>query len=209
MSLRKQKAAILKLGVLDCALKLIGKRSWAELLVDDICAKVKISKVTLFNYFPTKDEILAYYYRIWCFRRTIELQQKPREGVQGIYFLFDKWSESLEENPGVVLGLCGYLANMNRTAKPFVVKPEEKFMLYENVKAVENVDIQSLEIMVEHFVLEAIMKKEISKSSSARDLTALICSLFYGSSVTANTGRVSSPKFYIRKNLDILLKGVQ
>lgn len=209
MSLRRQKAAILKLGVLDCALKTIGKRTWAELLVDDICSKVRISKVTLFNYFSTKDEILAYYYRIWCFRRAVELQQKPKEGVQGIYYLFDKWAESLEENPGVVLGLCGYLASMSRTTKPFAVKQEEKSMLYENVKGVEGVEIQSLEFMVEQFVLGAIMKKEISKTSSARDLTALICSLLYGSAVTANTSRISSPKFYIRKNLELVLKGVQ
>ncbi|PGH37695.1 MAG: hypothetical protein CRN43_19625 [Candidatus Nephrothrix sp. EaCA] len=209
MSLRKQKAAILKLAVLDCAVKLIGKRSWADMLVDDICSKVKISKVTLFNYFPTKDEILAYYYRIWCFKRTVELQQKPREGVQGIYFLLDKWADSLEDNPGVVLGLCGYLAAMSRSAKPFIVKPEEKTMLYENIKGVENVEIQSLEIMIERFVLEALAKKEVSKNLPARDLTTLICSIFYGSAITANTGRVSSPKNYLRRNLDILLKGNQ
>ncbi len=93
MSLRKEKAARLKVQVLDHTLKLIGKKSFDDLYVDDLCAKVKISKVTLFKYFPQKEDILLYYFRIWCLTRSTELLVKPREGLQGIYFLFDKLSE--------------------------------------------------------------------------------------------------------------------
>ena len=58
MSLRKEKAARLKVQVLDHTLKLIGKKSFDDLYIDDLCAKVKISKVTLFKYFPQKEDIL-------------------------------------------------------------------------------------------------------------------------------------------------------
>ena len=81
MSLRKEKAARLKVQVLDQTLKLVGKKSFDDLYVDDICAKVKISKVTLFKYFPQKEDILTYYFRIWCLGRTVELIQKPKEGI--------------------------------------------------------------------------------------------------------------------------------
>src|SRR5277367_2360065 len=93
MSLRKEKAARLKLSVLDQTVKLIGKKSFDDLYVDEICNKVKISKVTLFKYFPQKEDILSYYFRVWCLRRAVELHDKPKEGVQGILFLFDKLSE--------------------------------------------------------------------------------------------------------------------
>ena len=58
MSLQKEKAARLKVQVLDHTLKLIEKKSFDDLYVDDLCAKVKISKVTLFKYFPQKEDIL-------------------------------------------------------------------------------------------------------------------------------------------------------
>ena len=62
-------------------MKLIGKKSFDDLYVDDICEKVKISKVILFKYFPTKEDILSYYFRIWCFWRLVEFKDKLWEGL--------------------------------------------------------------------------------------------------------------------------------
>ncbi len=89
MTLRKEKAARLKLAILDNTLKLIGNRPFADLHIDEICKKTKISKVTLFKYFPQKEAIALYYLRVWCLRRTVEVQQNKREGIAGIYHLFD------------------------------------------------------------------------------------------------------------------------
>src|SRR5207253_8249685 len=103
MSLRREKAARLKLSVLDYTVKLIGKKSFDDLYVGEICDKVKISKVTLFKYFPQKEDILLYYFRLWCLKRAVELSDKPKEGLAGITFLFDKLSEDAEAHPGIIL----------------------------------------------------------------------------------------------------------
>ena len=95
MSLRKEKAARIKVQILDQMLKLIGKKSFDDLYIDDLCAKVKISKVTLFKYFPQKEDILLYFFRVWCLARLTDLAAKPREGLQAIYFLFDKLSGAM------------------------------------------------------------------------------------------------------------------
>ena len=129
MSLRKEKAARLKLSVLDQTLKLIGKKSFDDLFVDEICDKAKISKVTLFKYFPQKEDILLYFFRIWCLRRAVDLHDKPREGIQGVLFIFDKLSEDCENHPGIILSLIAYLADLRRAPKPFSVKVEEKKLL--------------------------------------------------------------------------------
>ena len=129
MSLRKEKAARLKLSVLDHTIRLIGKKSFDDLYVDEICDKVKISKVTLFKYFPTKEDILLYYFRVWCLKRAVELRDKPKEGLAGITYLFDKLSEEAEMYPGIILSLFAYLADLRRPPKPFPMKPEEKKLL--------------------------------------------------------------------------------
>lgn len=130
MTLRKEKAARLKLAILDNTLKLIGNRPFADLHIDEICKKTKISKVTLFKYFPQKEDIALYYFRVWCLRRTVELQEKNREGLTGVYHLFDKLSEDVERVPGMVLALAAYLADMKRSPKPFPLKAEEKKFLF-------------------------------------------------------------------------------
>lgn len=208
MSLRKEKAARLKLAVLEQTLKLIGKKPFDDLYVEDICEKVKISKVTLFKYFPAKEDILAYYFRIWCLRRVVELREKPKEGLQGVFYLFDKLCEDAEYHPGIILSLLAYLTNPKRSPKPFPVKAEEKLLLFPAVDDVQSIEIQSVDQMFEKFVLEAIFKKEI-KATSTRDVTNLLSSLFYGAIVTSHLLQVSPLKIFFRRQVELAMKGMQ
>jgi AcrR family transcriptional regulator len=208
MSLRKEKAARLKVQVLDQTMKSIGKKSFDDLYVDDICAKVKISKVTLFKYFPQKEDILLYYFRMWCLSRSVELITKPREGLSGVYFLFDKLSEECEEHPGLMLSLIGYLSDFKRSPKPFPIKAEEKKLVFPDVPNITTIEILSLDQMVEKFTLEAIFKKEITKSIQTRDITNLILTVFMGGIMIAHINHQSPLKIFFRRNLDLMLKGI-
>jgi AcrR family transcriptional regulator len=209
MNLRKEKAARLKIQVLDNTLKLVGKKPFEDIFVDDLCAKVKISKVTFFKYFPQKEDVLLYYFRIWCLHRCVELQAKPKDGLQGIYYLGDKLSEEFDTHPGMMLSLLGYLVDFTRPPKPFPVKHEEKVLLYPDSKEAHSIEILSLDQMIEKFTLEAIFKKEITKSSSTRDLSNLFLTVLMGTLVTAHINQVSPVKFFLRKNIDMLMKGLQ
>ena len=208
MSLRKEKAARLKVQVLDQTVKLIGKKSFDDLYVDDICAKVKISKVTLFKYFPQKEDILLYYFRMWCLTRSVEMTLKPREGLSGIYYLFDKLSDECEEHPGLMLSLVGYLSDFKRSPKPFPIKAEEKKLVFADLPNIATIEILSLDQMVEKFTLEAIFKKEITKSISTRDITHLILTVFFGGIMIGHINHQSPLKMFFRRNLDLLLKGL-
>lgn len=208
MSLRKEKAARLKLSVLDHTLRLIGKKSFDDLYVEEICSKVKISKVTLFKYFPQKEDILLYYFRLWCLKRAVELKETPKEGLTGILFLFEKLGEDFENHPGIILSLVAYLSDLKRPPKPFPVKPEEKKLLYPHVKDIQQIEIHSLDQMIERFALEAVFRKEITRTSATRDIANLVTSVFYGSILTAHLQQVDQLKFFFRRNVDLILKGL-
>ena len=112
MSLRQYKAARLKLDILEQAVRLIGKKPYQDLHVADICKRVKVSKVTFFNYFNSKEELLMYWHRIWCFQRTADLHAKPKHGIAGLHFLFESLSEAAESNPGLVHAMIAYLNDL-------------------------------------------------------------------------------------------------
>ncbi|HEY0743642.1 MAG TPA: TetR/AcrR family transcriptional regulator [Chryseosolibacter sp.] len=208
MSLRKEKAARLKVQVLEHTLKLVGKKAFDDIYVEDICEKVKISKVTFFKYFPQKEDVLLYHFRIWCLSRSVDLRLKPKEGIQGVYFLLDKLSEECETHPGLMLSLIGYLSDSKRPPKPFPVKPEEKKLLFQDVEDVSSIEILSLDQMLEKFTLEAIFKKEITKTTSTRDITNLFNTVFLGSIITAHMTQQSPLKLFFRRNLDNVMKGL-
>lgn len=209
MSLRKEKAARLKLAILDQTLKLIGRRPFDDLYVDDICQRVKISKVTLFKYFPVKEDILAYYFRVWCLRRTVELKEKPKEGVQGVYFLFDKLSEDFDQHPGIILSLVAYLSSPKRPPKPFPLKAEEKKLLFPEVVDIGSVEIMSIEQLMEKFALEGVFRKEFTKTSNTRDIMHLLMTLFFGSLITLQLTQVSPTKQFMRRLVESAIKGMQ
>ncbi|MEK6782126.1 MAG: TetR/AcrR family transcriptional regulator [Bacteroidota bacterium] len=209
MGLRKEKAARLKLSVLDQTIRLIGKKSFDDVHVEEICHRVKVSKVTLFKYFPQKEDILLYYFRIWCLKRAVELRAKPKEGLQGVFFLFEKLGEDCDANPGIILSLFAYLADLKRTPRPFPVKVEEKRILFPDHPDIATIEIQSVDQMIEKFALEAIFKKEVTKTTSTRDITNLLCSIFYGGVVTAYIGQLSPIKYFFKKNVEMTLKGLQ
>ena len=208
MSLRKEKAARIKVQVLDYTIKLIGKKSFDDLYIDELCTKVKISKVTLFKYFPQKEDMLLYYFRVWCLGRVSELAENSKEGLQAIYFLFDKLSETCERYPGLMSSLVGYIADLKRSPKPFPVKAEEKRLLFPHIHNIASIQILSVDQMLESFVLEAIFRKEITKTSSTRDVTNLLTTVFMGGIVTAHLHQVSAVKLFFRKNVDIVMRGL-
>lgn len=208
MSLRKEKAARLKLAILDTTLKLIGRRPFEDLYVEDICQRVKISKVTLFKYFPVKEDILAYFFRAWCLRRTVELRDKPREGVQGVLYLLERLGEDFDQHPGIILSLVAYLSSPKRPPKPFPLKPEEKKLLFPDVPDIANVEIMSIEQLMEKFALEGVFKKEFTKTSNTRDITQVLMSLFFGSVVTLHMTQASPTKPFMKRMVDLAVKGM-
>lgn len=208
MSLRKEKAARLKLSILEHTLKLIGKRPFEDLFVEDICQRVKISKVTLFKYFPVKEDILAYYFRVWCLRRTVELKEKPKEGLLGIQYVFDKLSEDFDQNPGIILSLVAYLSSPKRPPKPFPLKAEEKKLLFPETPDIQNIEIMSIEQLMEKFALEAVFRKEITRTSNTRDIMHMLMALFFGAVTTLQMTQVSPTKPFMRRLVELGVKGV-
>ncbi len=208
MSLRKEKAARLKLAILDQTLRLIGRRPFDDLFVEEICKRVKISKVTLFKYFPVKEDILAYYFRIWCLRRTVELREKPREGLQGVNYLFDKLADDFDEHPGILLSLVAYLSNPKRPPKPFPLKVEEKKLLFPDTADIQNVEIMSVEQLMEKFALEGVFRKEFTRTSNTRDITNVLMTVFFGSLVTLQVNQVNPTKPFMRRLVELAVKGM-
>lgn len=207
--IRSVKSARIKLEVLKETKALIGKGSFKDLYVAELCKKVKISKVTLFKYFPQKEDILLYYLRIWCLDLAVALKNDPREGLKGIYYLTDELSEEYEKRPGLILSLLGYIATIERITKPFTVKVEERKLLYPNADDLENIEIKSIEQFLEGFILEAIFKGEITKRGDTNDIMNLVLSQIYGIILTAHQHRISPIKLYFRRNIDALITGLK
>ena len=87
------------------------------------------------------------------------------------------------------------------------MKLEEKQLIYPNKENIASIEIQSVDQMFEKFTLEAIFKKEITQTTSTRDVTNLFTTIFYGSVLTAHIQQMENLKFFFRKNIELVAKG--
>ncbi|WP_084958361.1 TetR family transcriptional regulator [Thermoactinospora rubra] len=59
MTLRERKKAATRQAIREAALQLFAERGFAEVSVNDIADKAGVSRMTVFNYFPTKEDIVV------------------------------------------------------------------------------------------------------------------------------------------------------
>ncbi|NTU78169.1 MAG: TetR/AcrR family transcriptional regulator [Chloroflexales bacterium] len=58
-SLRERRRALLRDEILEATHQLMAERGYAAMSMDDLAARVGVSKPTLYNQFPTKDDLVA------------------------------------------------------------------------------------------------------------------------------------------------------
>ena len=208
VTLRQQKSARLKLQILEASLSLVGAASFEELYVDAICERVKVSKVTLFKYFPQKDDILLYYLRVWLLHRAVELSKNNKIGLKGLQYLQEKLCEAYANHPGVILGLVSYLTSVKRPPGPVSLKAAERQQLY-SAEELNSVEIRSLHQLIENFVLEAIFNREITKRSNTKEIADLFQSILYGTFVTAHLNQITPIKIFMKRNIDLVMDGLR
>src|SRR5437762_5459749 len=72
LPLREKKFARVRLAILSAVLQLTRERSLAAISVREICEVAQVAPATFFNYFPSKEDVLVYYMRLWSIPVTLQ-----------------------------------------------------------------------------------------------------------------------------------------
>jgi AcrR family transcriptional regulator len=103
MGLRDEKKAEQRRAILNTAAALFRKRGYEETRVRDIVERLRISEVTFFNYFPTKDALIVAFavemhdYSIASVKR--ELERHDCSVPDRIRSLMRQWAISWDADP--------------------------------------------------------------------------------------------------------------
>ena len=103
MSLREEKKAEQRRAILKTAAALFRKKGYEETRVRDIVERLRISEVTFFNYFPTKDALIMAFavegleYSIASVQR--ELERHDRTVPDCIRSVMRQWAKSWDADP--------------------------------------------------------------------------------------------------------------
>jgi AcrR family transcriptional regulator len=206
IGLRAKKAARVKLSILEQTLFLIGTKSFRDLHVNEICERVEISRVTFFKYFRKKEDILAYFMKVWCLEREIELGKSGKTGLAAIRYLFENAGQTSSKNPGIMLSLIGYIANLTVPPTELIITRAERLLLFPQKKDLEKIKIPSIGQMFSRHLKEARVSEEIKSQFPLNSTVDLLATVFYGSGLIAHAKQTRDIKNQYMKNLELVLK---
>ncbi|NHN29068.1 TetR/AcrR family transcriptional regulator [Paenibacillus agricola] len=110
--LRELKKARNKVALYEASLSLIANKTFREVMLDDICRKAEVSRVTFFKYFQRKEELLVYFMRVWLTNRILEIEAEGKREFSAVRHLLNKVAEQARETPGLMPSLISFLAEM-------------------------------------------------------------------------------------------------
>ncbi|HET8859201.1 TetR/AcrR family transcriptional regulator [Marivirga sp.] len=205
VSLRERKAAKLKLLILSLVKKLLINRSFNDIHVTDICREANISKVTFFRYFPQKEDILLYFMRVWAYEVNVELQKNQIKGLAAVKYIYDRYGDLCENYNSLILHFIKYHAASTKTLKPISIKKAEKIVLFPNYEDAHKIEVLAFDKLLEKYLLEAIFRTDITKSSNVNDLVSMLLTTTYGSILVAKMKQLPV-KALLKKNVFSVLE---
>lgn len=118
--LRERKAAATRLAIARALAQRLTTRSLGEITADELAEAAGVSRMTLFNYFPTKEHIVDQIFAIWLYEEQCASRRLELRGVARILHLFQTFGELTAESPARARMVAAWFA-----ARPFDRPPPE------------------------------------------------------------------------------------
>lgn len=184
ISQRELRKARAKLALYESALTLMENKMFHEVMLEDICRKAEVSRVTFFKFFPKKEDLLVYFMRVWLTERIIEIAAARKRGFAAIRHLLAKVANMAVDRPGLLPSLISFLAEMNmHPAMPELSEAEVRLLFPEHVEAGRATpDMLDLyERCMEEAREDGTLRPDISMDTAVKALFTI----FYGAYLTA------------------------
>lgn len=97
--LRARKAAATRFAIAHVVSQRVKSQLLADVSVNEIAEEAGVSRMTVFNYFPSKECILDYLFLTWLYEEQCESQRQGLRGVAAILHLFEFIGRLVGESP--------------------------------------------------------------------------------------------------------------
>jgi AcrR family transcriptional regulator len=175
LSLRERKKYQTMSNILEEFLNSLENKNFNEILIDDICNKVNVSRVTFFRYFNSKEEVLDYFVMRWCYQRSVEIYNETYSGLEGIRQVFKSAAE-IPRAEKIIVSLIHYYSKLKEKPNQKDLGEYARLVISQNSSDSQNIRILSLEEIFQSYLTQI---KKVDESKRIL-LTQHLVALFYG-----------------------------
>lgn len=200
--LRERKAAATRIALARALDARLAHAPLADITADQVAADVGVSRVTFFNYFPTKEHALDLVYLVGHYEGLVRATKHGLSGRAAIELLFDEMGRAVQESP----------AKARRALTHFAARPNDRPMpsLGPAARALVSPDFDlgepsSLGATLIRLVDEGRAAGEIEESGTTYELAHLLGAIFFGTALIGHSAPQQDWARLYRHHLDRVL----
>ncbi|MGG3282214.1 TetR/AcrR family transcriptional regulator [Paenibacillus solani] len=182
--LRELKKATNKITLYEAALSLMRDRMFSQVMLEDICKRAEISKVTFFKFYQRKEDLLIYFMRIWLTKRVIEINAEGKRGFQAFRHLLSQVAKEHQVRPGMMPSLISFLAEQNMQPSMPELSLAEVSLLFPGHEE-EGSQSPNMYAMFQQFMVEEEQAGNLNKHLTLEQAVQICFTIFYGAFLTA------------------------
>jgi len=182
--LRELKKAKNKIALYEAALSLMEDRMFSQVMLEDICKRAEISKVTFFKFYQRKEDVLIYFMRVWLTERIIEIDNQGKKGFQAFRHLLLHIAEENKVRPGMMPSLISFLAEQNMQPCMPELSAAEVSLLFPGHQE-EGSQSPNMFALFLRFMEEEEQSGNLNKHLTLEQAVQICFTIFYGAFLTA------------------------
>ncbi|UCC55863.1 MAG: TetR/AcrR family transcriptional regulator [Gammaproteobacteria bacterium] len=209
--LRDRKFARTRLALAQAAIRHLDSAPLDTLSVRALCDQVQISEATFFNYFPRKDDLVAYLDELWSielnwYGAQAALQQK---GLAVIEALFRYTAVQIQKKPGLMAEIIAYVARDREHAARPEITVVERAMAFPDLEGIETSAQDNLETLFKASLQQAMTQGELPANTLIPAAMIGLVSIFYGVPLAIQHTNPASIGAMYRQQLELLWAGLR
>jgi len=207
LPLRQKKFARVRLAILSAALKLMQERPLATISVREICDVAQVAPATFFNYFPSKEDVLVYYMRLWSIPVTLQCRAvaAQRTVFDAVVAVFDYTAREMEQYPRLMFEIIAYIAHATEPPHPPALTRAERLLAFPDLPGAEEVEPQSIDELFTAQLQQAVRAGELPSSLETEAVARLLKTIFYGVPLATRREGVRTIRRAYHEALEVLL----
>ncbi len=210
-TLRERKFARTRLALAAATTRHLESASLDSLSVKALCEQVQISEATFFNYFPRKDDLVAYLDKLWSLELNWYGEQAARQqrGLEVIEALFRYTAIQIQKRPGLMAEIIAFEARDRAHAPRPDITVAERLQAFPDLEGIETSEQDSLESLLKTALQQAMQQGDLPENTLIPAAMVGLVSIFYGVPLALQHSNPASIGAMYRQQLELLWAGLR
>ena len=189
----------------------LADQSQSSISVKYLCQEAEETEATFFNYFPSKQSLMAYLAQLWLLELgwQIHTSTEAPNGLRAIQHLFAQFARICSSRPGLMRELIAWLAHGGQFNEATELGALERKLAFPDLEGIDEIPIKGIDALIVPHLETAIRKGELPDNTLVPTLLSLLLGVVFGVPLTLLSSHPGKIADLYRQQLQLIWSGVR